>query len=36
MSIVALIAILGLNPRKTRATGGHSYTRLMTPLSHSF
>jgi hypothetical protein len=25
MRVVALIAILGLKPRKTRATGGHSY-----------
>jgi hypothetical protein len=36
MRVVALIAILGLNPRKTRATGGHSYTPLKSPLSHSY
>jgi lambda repressor-like predicted transcriptional regulator len=36
MRIVALIAILGVNLRKTRATGGHSYTSLANPLSHSF
>lgn len=36
MRVVALIAILGLNPRKTRATGGHSCTNLANPLSHSF
>ncbi len=31
MRIVALIAI-GLNPHKTRATGGHSYINLAKPL----
>ena len=36
MRVVALIVILGLNQRKTRATGGHSYTKLMSPLSHSY
>jgi len=36
MRVVALIAILGLNPRKTRATGEHSYTNLLNPLSHSY
>jgi hypothetical protein len=35
MRVVALIA-LGLNPRKTRAMGGHSYTNLANPLSHSY
>jgi hypothetical protein len=36
MRVVALTAILGLNLRKTRATGGHSYTPLANPLPHSF
>jgi hypothetical protein len=36
MSIAALIAILGLHPRKTRATGGRSYTNLANPVSHSY
>jgi hypothetical protein len=36
MSIAALIAILGLNPRKTRATGGRSYTNLAHQVSHSY
>jgi hypothetical protein len=31
MRVGALIAILGLNPRKTRATGGHSDTNLANP-----
>ncbi len=35
MSIVVLIAILGLNPRKTRATRD-SPTNLANPLSHSY
>jgi hypothetical protein len=36
MRIVALIVIIGLNPRKTRATGGHSHTKLTNPVSHSY
>ena len=36
MSIAALIAILGLHPRNTRATGGRSYTNLANPVSHSY
>jgi hypothetical protein len=36
MRAVALIAILDLNLRKTRATGGHSSTSLANPLAHSF
>jgi hypothetical protein len=35
MRIVALIAILGLNPTQDPSDGGHSYTNLMNPLSHS-
>jgi hypothetical protein len=34
MRIIAFI--LGLNPRKTRPTGGHSYTNLANPVSHSY
>jgi hypothetical protein len=36
MSIVAPIAILSLNPRKTPSDGGHSYTNLANLLSHSY
>ncbi len=35
MIIVALVAILGLNPRKARATRD-SYTNLANPLSHPY
>jgi hypothetical protein len=36
MRTVALIAILDLNLRKTRATGGHPYTSFANSLAHSF
>jgi hypothetical protein len=36
MRVVALTAILGHNLRKTRASGGHSYTYLADPLAYSF
>jgi hypothetical protein len=36
MSIAALIAILGLHPRATRATGRRSYTNLGNSVSHSY
>jgi hypothetical protein len=36
MRIVALIAILGLNPRESRAPEERSYTNLANPLSHSY
>jgi len=35
MRIVALIAILGLNPTQNPRDRGHSYTNLMNRLSHS-
>ncbi len=36
MRVIALIALLGLHPHKTRATGGRSYTNLANPLSRSY
>jgi len=36
MRIVALIALLSLHPRKTRATGGRFYTNLANPMSHPY
>jgi hypothetical protein len=35
MSIAALVAILGLNPRESRATQG-SHTNLANPLARSY